>query len=62
MAKLVEFTQPDGKPMLVNADAVTLVQTPNAAMGYHNAANALLTVGGQVVAVTETVAQVKAKL
>ena len=62
MAKLVELTQPDGKPVLVNADAVTLVQTPNEAMGYHRAANALVTVAGQVVAVTETVTQVKAKL
>ena len=62
MARLVELTQTDGKPVLVNADAVTLVQTPNAAMGYHGAANALLTVAGQVVAVTETVAQLKTKL
>ena len=62
MAKFVELTQPDGNPALVNADSVTLVITPNANLGFHATAKSVVYIGSQQIAVTQTVAQVKAQL
>jgi hypothetical protein len=62
MAKMVQLTQPDGNPALINAEAVLLVITPNANLGVNPAAKALVYVGGQQIAVTETVAKVKEQL
>jgi hypothetical protein len=62
MARLIELTQPDGGPALVNPDAVTLVLTPNAGLGFPQAARSVVYMGTQLVAVTETVAQIQALL
>ena len=62
MARLIELTQPDGSPALVNADAITLVVTPNASLGFHQATRSVVYTGSQPLAVTETVAQVQARL
>jgi hypothetical protein len=62
MAKLIELTQPDGAPALINVESITMVITPNANVGAHPNAKSLVYLGAQQLAVTETVAQVKAKL
>ncbi len=62
MAKIIQLTQPDGNPALVNTDAIVLVITPNANLGVNPAAKALVYVGAREIAVTESVAQVKAHL
>jgi hypothetical protein len=62
MARLIELTQPDGSPALVNPDGVTLVITPNASLGFPPAARSVVFMGTQTLAVTETVAQVQARL
>jgi hypothetical protein len=62
MAKLVELTQPDGNPALVNADAILLVLTPNANLGFHPTAKSVVYVGSQQIAVTQTIGQIKAQL
>jgi hypothetical protein len=62
MARLIELTQPDGSPALVNPDGVTLVITPSASLGFPQAARSVVFMGTQTLAVTETVAQVQARL
>lgn len=62
MAKIIQVTQPDGNPALVNAEEVVLVLTPNASLGVNPAAHALLYVGAHQIAVTETVAQIRGQL
>jgi hypothetical protein len=46
----------------VNPDAITLVITPNANLGFHQATRSVVYTGTQPLAVTETVAQVQARL
>jgi len=62
MAKIIQVTQPDGNAALVNAEAVSLVLTPNPNLGFHPSAKAVIYVGDQHIAVTEPVAQIKALL
>jgi hypothetical protein len=62
MARFIELTMLDGNAMLVNADAVTMVQTSGPALGMNPAGRAVVTIGNQPIAVKETVAEVKALL
>ena len=61
MAKIIQVTQANGNPALINAEAVTLVITPPNE-GVPPGAQAIVYMGGQQLAVRETVAQIKALL
>jgi hypothetical protein len=61
VAKIVQVTQANGNPALINTEAVTLVITP--AEPVPAGASAIIYFGGgQQIAVRETVAEVKAVL
>jgi uncharacterized protein YlzI (FlbEa/FlbD family) len=60
VAKIVQVTQANGNPALINADAVTLVITPPEAAP--TGARAIVYMGSQQLAVRESVAEVKALL
>ena len=63
MAKIIQLTQANGNPALVNADAVTLVVTPPPPTdSVPPGVQAIVYLGGQQLAVRETVAQIKALL
>ena len=62
MAKMVQLTQADGNPCLINAESVVLVITPNPDIKMPSGAKTLVYLGTQQMAVIETVAEVKAKL
>jgi hypothetical protein len=61
VAKIIQVTQANGNPALLNADAVTYVITPPPT-SVPAGAKAIIYFGAQQLAVQETVADIKALL
>jgi uncharacterized protein YlzI (FlbEa/FlbD family) len=61
MANVIQLTQANGNPCLVNTGAVTHVITPPAE-GSPVGARAIVYIGGQQLAVRESVADIKGQL